>query len=43
MRIEGPGDRDGLIDRRVARLADAEIDDQILDHEPFSRLAAGPE
>ena len=32
------GDRDGVIDGHVARIAEAEIDDEILDHEPLSAV-----
>ena len=37
MRAERLGDRDRVLRRHVTRLAEAEIDDQVLDHAPCSR------
>jgi hypothetical protein len=39
MRAECFGDRDGVIGSHVMRLAETEIDDEILDHPPCSPLA----
>jgi hypothetical protein len=41
MCIESLGDGGGVIDRHVARAADGQIDDEILDHDPFSGWRPG--